>query len=78
MHSAANDEERTVTQRHAGYLVVLGEDIREDDAQRVLHALGMVKGVIRVTPIEAQPALEAIYLQRWKTELRVKLLAAVE
>jgi hypothetical protein len=34
-----------VTDRHSGYIVVLAEDIREDDAEGTLNALRMVRGV---------------------------------
>lgn len=43
-----------MTDRHAGYLVVLADDIREDDAEEsVLIALQMIRGVISVTPVIA-------------------------
>lgn len=42
-----------MTDRHSGYIVVLAEDIREDDAEGILNALRMVKGVISVTPVIA-------------------------
>ena len=42
-----------MTDRHAGYVVVLAEDIREDDAESTLTALRMVKGVVSVTPVIA-------------------------
>jgi len=40
-----------MTDRHSGYVIALAEDIREDDAEAVLTALRMVKGVMSVTPI---------------------------
>jgi hypothetical protein len=40
-----------VTDSHAGYIVTLKENIREDDAGAVINALRMVKGVASVTPI---------------------------
>lgn len=40
-----------MTDRHAGYIVTLGADIREDDAEAVITALRMVKGVIAVDPL---------------------------
>lgn len=39
-----------MTDRHSGYLVVLEADLREDDAQAVIDALRMVKGVADVIP----------------------------
>lgn len=44
-----------MTTRHAAYLVVLEEDVREDD-EATLNALRMVKGVLDV-----KPAVEADY-----------------
>jgi hypothetical protein len=42
-----------MTDRHAAYIVVLGSDIRDDDAEPVLTALRMVKGVASVEPVIA-------------------------
>jgi hypothetical protein len=44
-----------MTGRHAGYIVVLADDIREDDAEEsILTALRMIKGVLSVTPVIAE------------------------
>jgi hypothetical protein len=40
-----------VTDRHAGYLVVLDHDMREDDAEKTIAALWMIRGVAAVTPL---------------------------
>lgn len=42
-----------MTDRHAAYIVVLREDIREDDAEAVMTALRMVSGVGSVQPVGA-------------------------
>lgn len=42
-----------MTDRYAGYVVTLGEDIREDDAESIETALLMVRGVVAVEPIVA-------------------------
>ena len=42
-----------MTDRHAGYIVTLDHDIREDDAAAIITALRMVKGVISVEPVVA-------------------------
>ncbi len=42
-----------MTDRHAAYIVVLDENLREDDAENVITALGMVKGVATVEPVVA-------------------------
>ncbi len=39
-----------MTDRLKGYLVVLERDIREDDAEPILEALKMIKGVMEVKP----------------------------
>lgn len=33
-----------MTDRHAGYIVTLAADIREDDAEHIINAIRMVKG----------------------------------
>lgn len=42
-----------MTTRHSGYFVVLEEDIREDDAEALIIALRMIKGVVSVKPVES-------------------------
>ncbi len=62
-----------MTTRHAGYLVVLADDIREDDAGGVLNALRMVKGVASVTPVEADHSQVIARVRRdgqWERALR--------
>lgn len=39
-----------MTDRHVAYTVILEKEIREDDAEAVVTALKMVKGVLRVVP----------------------------
>lgn len=47
-----------MTDRHAGYVVTLAEDIREDDAEEgVLTAIRMIRGVIAVSPVTADVAV---------------------
>lgn len=46
-----------MTTRHAGYLVTLEKDMREDDAEGVITALRMVKGVVSVEPVIGDPSL---------------------
>jgi hypothetical protein len=47
-----------VTQRHAGYLVTLDEDIREDEAQEIITALKMIRFVHSVEPVPATGAID--------------------
>ncbi|MEU0937640.1 hypothetical protein [Embleya sp. NPDC005971] len=66
-----------MTERHAGYLITLDRDIREDDAEDgVLVALRMIKGVASVTPVQADPALH-IAEERVRGAIRSQLVEAV-
>ena len=40
-----------MTNRLKGFIVILEENTREDDAQPIADALAMVKGVLKVTPV---------------------------
>lgn len=42
-----------MTDRHVAYTVTLVKPIREDDAQRIIEAIQMVKGVRSVVPVVA-------------------------
>ena len=62
-----------MTKRHIGYVVVLEEVLREDDAQEIINAIRMIKGVVGVQPVEKDPALEIEVAHRdiaWRAELR--------
>jgi hypothetical protein len=61
-----------MTDRHAGYLVVLARDIREDDAEEIIAALRMIKGVRSVDPVQADPSQDIAYERRdfaWREAL---------
>jgi hypothetical protein len=61
-----------MTDRHAGYLVTLAEDIREDDAEAVITALRMIRGVIAVEPVEMDTSI-MIAQQRADAEWRERV-----
>ncbi|MEV0382374.1 hypothetical protein [Nonomuraea sp. NPDC050643] len=42
-----------MTDRHAAYIVTLNKDLRVDDAEKILDALEMIKGVVSVEPVVA-------------------------
>lgn len=42
-----------MTDRVQGYVVILDENMREDDAEAVVQALRMVRGVLDVQPVPA-------------------------
>lgn len=62
-----------MTDRHAGYLVTLAHDTREDDAEQIVNAIMMIKGVAACTPIVSDSSLELAQL-RAKHNLRNKIL----
>jgi hypothetical protein len=64
-----------MTNRHQGYIVILADDLREDDAAATLNALRMVRGVMSVEPIVANGGdliARARETERWRTAI-VKL-----
>lgn len=44
-----------MTDRHCGYVVTLDKDIREDDAEAIISAMMMLRGVLTVEPVTADP-----------------------
>lgn len=66
-----------MTDRHAAYIVALDHDIREDDAEAVINALKMVKGVLSVMPLVADVQLH-IAEQRARNELGAAVHRAVD
>jgi hypothetical protein len=66
-----------MTDRHAGYIVTLGHDIREDDAEATVTALRQIKGVLNVTPLVAD-AEHHIAQQRAYFNIRNRVLGALE
>lgn len=66
-----------MTDRYAGFLVTLESDIREDDAEGILTALRMVRGVVSVEPVPTSPVELHIARQRVRLELEQRLLAVL-
>jgi len=67
-----------MTDRHAAYLVILEEDIREDDAEEgVLNAIRMLRGVASVQPVTASPGAEMVGRMRADQQWREALLGLV-
>ena len=44
-----------MTDRHAGYIVTLEKELRSDDAEAIINALRMVRGVLSVEPVVSDP-----------------------
>jgi hypothetical protein len=63
-----------VTDRHSGYVVTLADDVRDDDAEAIITALRMVRGVISVQPVVAD--IQSVIAEaRRDVEWREALLA---
>lgn len=66
-----------MTDRNAGYIVTLSEDIREDEDEAIITALRMVKGVASVTPVIADFEFHMAE-ERARTELRRAAFDAID
>jgi hypothetical protein len=62
-----------MTTRLKGLTITLDHNIREDDAQRIIDAISMVKGVMSIKAIESN-ADDYIIEQRIRNEIGRKLL----
>ena len=65
-----------MTDRHAGYVVTLAEDVREDDAQPILEAIRMIKHVASVEPVVSDMMFHMAE-ERVKHRLFMKMYDAV-
>lgn len=61
-----------MTDRYKGFIVVLKNDMRDDDAQRVIEAIGMIQGVLSVKPL-ISTSEDGIAEMRAKQELLSKI-----
>ena len=66
-----------MTDRYNALVVVLERDIRSDDAEDIISALRMVKGVSSVTP-NVSSLQDHIARARARTELAEKLWAVLQ
>lgn len=66
-----------MTDRHAGYLVTLDHDLREDDAEPVLAAIRQLRGVAGVAPVVADMATQ-LAMMRARNEYREVLFRALD
>jgi hypothetical protein len=66
-----------VTDRHSGYIVALDADMREDDAEAIVAAISMIKGVLAVTPLVADPS-ETIARLRIRRQILTKMYEAFD
>lgn len=67
-----------MAERHAGYVVALGESLHADDAARIVDAIGQLRGVATVTPIQSDLLAEQVGAMRAHTNVTNRVLAALE
>jgi hypothetical protein len=65
-----------MTDRFHSLVVVLEKDIREDDAQAIINAIQMVKGVLTVEGLVADPTSLMAYA-RARSDLQHKLFSTL-
>lgn len=65
-----------MTDRHAAYIVTLESDVHADDAEAVINALRMVRGVADVEPVPANVD-QHIAATRARTELEERIYRAL-
>lgn len=63
-----------MTERYSGYVITMAHDIREDDAEQVINALRLIRGVVDVRPVVADGVESWIAESRVRVELANKLL----
>lgn len=66
-----------MTDRYNALTVALERDIREDDAEAILNAIRMIRGVLAVIP-KVVEASDWMAQQRAKTEISKRLWDALE
>ena len=66
-----------MTDRLKGLTVVFDDDIREDDAQPLIDAIGQLRGVLSVEPVKTT-AEDYYARQRIARELKQKIYAVFE
>lgn len=66
-----------MTDRYNAFIVILGNDIREDDAQEIINAIKMIKGVLTVTP-HVSGLVDLIAEKKAKIKILKKLYSVIE
>jgi len=65
-----------MSDRHAGYVVTLDQDMPSEYAQKIIDAIQMLKGVVSVKPIIGNVELQ-LMRERVHSELKRKILDAI-
>lgn len=67
-----------MAERHAGYVVALGESLHAEDAARIVDAIGQLRGVATVTPIQSDLLAEQVGAMREHIRLSGRILDVLE
>lgn len=67
----------SMTDRHAGYVVTLADDLRKDDSEAVLNALRQIRGVVAVEPVTATLELH-VARARAQSDIKSRLFEALK
>ena len=62
-------KEENMTDKYKGLVVTLDKDYRDDDAESIITAIKMIKGVLEVVPAVANHADDCIIRERVAKEL---------
>ena len=65
-----------MTDRYHALTVVLDDDIRDDDAEAIINAIRMIRGVADVTPHVVDPETHSARI-RARSDVRDKLIELV-
>lgn len=63
-----------MTDRYSGFVVTLADDVREDDAEAIVTALRMVRGVVSVEPINGTSFEAMVAKERADSEWRERIV----
>jgi hypothetical protein len=66
-----------MTDHHTAYIITLDKDIKEDDAEILMSALMMIKGVISVSPVISD-IQSHVAEQRANLKLKDKLINLIQ
>jgi len=66
-----------MTDRLKGFVITLENDIRVDDAQAIIEAIKMVRGVLTVQPVTTNPIGDSMIESRVRADLGTKLFNVI-
>ena len=66
-----------MTDRHGGYIVTLAVPTREDDAEAIIAAIMMIKGVVSVEPV-VDDYLSVMARTQLRWDVKRKLFEALD